>query len=87
MSVGVTMYSTRFCPYCIRARNLLDDKGIDYTDISVDAKPQLRREMMERSGRHTVPQIWIDEQHVGGFDDLARLERQGSLDKLLKSVF
>ena len=87
MSVGVTMYSTRFCPYCIRARNLLDDKGIDYTDISVDSKPQLRREMMERSGRHTVPQIWIDEQHVGGFDDLARLERQGSLDKLLKSVF
>lgn len=65
----------------------MDDKGIDYTDISVDAKPQLRREMMERSGRHTVPQIWIDEQHVGGFDDLARLERQGSLDKLLKSVF
>ena len=87
MSVGVTMYSTRFCPYCIRARNLLDDKGIDYTDISVDSKPQLRREMMERSGRHTVPQIWIDEQHVGGFEDLARLERQGSLDKLLKSVF
>ena len=87
MSVGVTMYSTRFCPYCIRARNLLDDKGIDYTDISVDSKPQLRREMMERSGRHTVPQIWIDEQHVGGFDDLARLERQGGLDKLLKSVF
>ena len=83
MSAGVTMYSTRFCPYCIRARNLLNDKGIDYTDISVDARPQLRREMMERSGRHTVPQIWIGEQHVGGFEDLARLERQGSLDKLL----
>ena len=87
MSAGITMYSTRFCPYCIRARNLLNDKGIGYTDISVDARPQLRREMMERSGRHTVPQIWIGEQHVGGFEDLARLERQGSLDKLIKPAF
>ena len=84
MSNGVFMYSTRFCPYCVAARNLLDGKNVDYTDIAVDSEPQLRREMMERSGRRTVPQIWIGEQHVGGFDDLVRLERQGRLDGLLK---
>ncbi len=78
------MYSTRFCPYCIRARMLLDSKQVDYTDISVDGEPALRREMTQRSGRRTVPQIWIGEQHVGGFDDLSRLEQQGLLDELLK---
>ena len=80
------MYSTRFCPYCVRARFLLDSKNVDYTDIGVDAKPALRREMLEKSGRHTVPQIWIGEHHVGGYDDLARLEHQGQLDELLKQV-
>ena len=57
-----------------------------HTDIAVDGSPEKRREMMERSGRYTVPQIWIGEQHVGGYDDLALLERQGSLDKLLSSA-
>ena len=84
MTAEVKMYSTRFCPYCIRARMLLDSKGVAYTDIGVDADPQLRREMMSLSGRRTVPQIWIDDLHVGGFDDLASLERQGRLDDLLK---
>jgi glutaredoxin 3 len=84
MSVDVTMYSTRFCPYCIRARMLLDSKQVNYTDIGVDGEPALRREMMQRSGRRTVPQIWIGEQHIGGFTDLARLEQQGRLDELLK---
>ncbi len=78
------MYSTRFCPYCIRARMLLDSKHVEYTDISVDGEPALRREMMQRSGRRTVPQIWIGDHHVGGFDDLARLEQQGRLDELLE---
>ena len=87
MSTGVTLYSTRFCPYCIRARNLLDDKSIIYTDIAVDDQPQLRREMIQRSGRRTVPQIWIGQQHVGGFDDLVQLERQGRLDDLLERAF
>ena len=77
------MYSTRFCPYCIRARMLLDSKKVEYKDIGVDSEPALRREMMQRSGRSTVPQIWIGERHVGGFDDLARLEQQGHLDELL----
>ena len=86
MSSVVTMYSTRFCPYCIRARFLLDSKRVTYTDIGVDARPELRREMMAKSGRRTVPQIWIGDRHVGGYDDLARLERQGELDNLLKQV-
>ncbi len=84
MSASVVMYSTRFCPFCMRARSLLDGKGIEFADIAVDEQPQLRREMMQRSGRQTVPQIWIGEQHIGGFDDLALLERQGRLDELLK---
>ena len=80
------MYSTRFCPYCMRARFLLDSKHVPYTDIGVDARPDLRREMREKSGRHTVPQIWIGDRHVGGYDDLARLEQRGQLDELLKLV-
>ena len=84
MSAGVTLYTTRFCPYCIRARNLLQDKGVAYRDIAVDNDPQLRREMMARSGRDTVPQIWIGEQHIGGCDDMLLLERQGRLDELLE---
>jgi glutaredoxin 3 len=83
MAANVVMYSTRFCPYCVRARSLLDSKQVSFTDIGVDGEPQLRQEMMTRSGRHTVPQIWIGEYHVGGYDDLAQLERQGQLDKLL----
>ncbi|TGD72620.1 glutaredoxin 3 [Mangrovimicrobium sediminis] len=83
---AVTLYTTRFCPYCVRARFLLDDKQVEYTDIRVDGKPELRREMMEKSGRHTVPQIWIGDYHVGGYDDLAALERAGRLDKLLAQV-
>ncbi len=86
MSGTVVMYSTRFCPYCVRARNLLDNKRVEYTDISVDSRPDLRREMTARSGRHTVPQIWIGELHVGGYDDLALLDRQGRLDQLLATA-
>ena len=84
MSTAVTLYTTRFCPYCIRARNLLDHKGVAYQDIAVDNDPQLRREMMIRSGRDTVPQIWIGEHHIGGFDDMQLLDRQGRLDEILE---
>ena len=80
------LYTTHYCPYCIRARDLLDEKGVAYKDIAVDHDPQLRREMMERSGRSTVPQIWIGEQHIGGSDELMLLERQGNLDELLDRV-
>lgn len=86
MDEAVTLYTTRYCPYCVRARFLLDSKNVSYTDIGVDARPELRREMMAKSGRHTVPQIWIGERHIGGYDDLARLDRQGELDKLLQLV-
>ena len=86
MSQNITMYSTRFCPYCIRARFLLDSKNVSYSDIGVDARPELRREMMEKSGRRTVPQIWIGDRHVGGYDDLAMLEQRGELNELLQLV-
>lgn len=81
---AVVMYSTRFCPFCMRARALLQQKGVRYRDIAVDGKPDLRREMAEKSGRHTVPQIWIGDTHVGGCDELMQLERDGKLDALLQ---
>jgi len=84
--MAVTMYSTQFCPYCIRARQLLESKQVEFTDIAVDAEPQLRSEMMQRSGRRTVPQIWVGDTHVGGFDDLWRLEQQGQLDPMLAAA-
>ncbi|MCX2979833.1 glutaredoxin 3 [Halieaceae bacterium IMCC14734] len=83
---AVTMYTTRYCPYCIRARQLLDSKGVVYEDLVVDANPELRQTMMAASGQRTVPQIWVGETHVGGFDDLYLLERQGELDTLLHSA-
>lgn len=86
MPTEIKMYSTRSCPYCMRARSLLDDKNVAYEDIAVDGLPQLRQEMMALSGQRTVPQIWIGERHIGGFDDLYLLERQGKLDKLLGAV-
>jgi len=64
----------------------LDNKGVAYRDIAVDNDPQLRREMMTRSGRDTVPQIWIGERHIGGYDDMELLERQGRLDEILKQA-
>jgi glutaredoxin 3 len=86
MPAEVKMYSTRFCPYCTRARSLLEGRNALYLDIAVDSNPGLRREMIELSGRHTVPQIWIGEKHIGGFDDLNLLDRQGQLDKLLNAA-
>ncbi|MBU3068403.1 glutaredoxin 3 [Aestuariicella sp. G3-2] len=80
---AVTLYTTRYCPFCVRAKALLDHKAVTYTDISVDNNPELRQEMMAKSGRHTVPQIWIGEHHVGGCDELMALERSGDLDAML----
>ncbi len=82
---NVIIYTTRFCPYCFRAKRLLDKKGASYEEISVDGDPDGRAVMQERSGRHTVPQIFIDDRHVGGFDDLAELDMDGELDELLAS--
>ena len=83
----VEIYSSLFCPYCTRARRLLDQKGIDYVDIDVIADTAKRGEMMRRTGgRSSVPQIFIGGAHVGGYDELYALERQGRLDALLQGV-
>jgi glutaredoxin 3 len=83
---GVVMYSTGFCGYCERARALLQRKGVTVTEIKVDEDASQREAMLKRSGgRRTVPQIFIGERHVGGFDELAALERAGELDKLLSA--
>lgn len=79
----VTLYSTRFCPFCVRAKALLDHKSVSYREISVDGNPALRQEMMSKSGQHTVPQIWLGSEHIGGCDDLMALERSGQLDERL----
>ena len=80
----VVMYSTAVCPYCIRAEKLLAAKGVAGIEkVRVDLDPARREEMMQKSGRRTVPQIWIGERHVGGYDDLAALDHAGELDALL----
>ncbi len=79
----VTIYTSAWCGYCAMAKRLLDDKGVRYDEIPVDMDVKRRAEMEQRSGRRTVPQIWIGERHVGGYDDLAALERAGQLDALL----
>jgi glutaredoxin 3 len=81
----VTMYASGFCPYCIMAERLLHSKGVaNITKIRVDLEPEARVEMMQKTGRRTVPQIYIGDRHVGGFDDLAELNRRGELDPLLR---
>lgn len=77
------MYSTAWCPYCARARNLLKRKGVAVEEIDIDGGASLRDEMIARSGRRTVPQIFIDSQHVGGCDDLFAIEESGKLDAML----
>lgn len=80
----VLMYSTQVCPYCRMAEKLLASKGItEIEKVLIDSDPAKREEMMTRTGRRTVPQIYIDQTHVGGFDDLAALDKAGGLDPLL----
>jgi len=80
------MYCTAACPFCQAAERLLVAKGVKIEKIRVDLQPARRGEMMQKSGRRTVPQIWIGERHIGGCDDLYDLERQGGLDPLLKAT-
>ena len=81
----VEVYATAFCPYCSRAKKLLGEKGVAFVEIDIDREPQQREAMVSRSGgRYTVPQIFIDGQHVGGCDDLHALDRAGKLDPMLK---
>lgn len=77
---NIIIYSTSRCPYCVRAKALLERKGMKFTEIMVDENDSLRDEMIEKSQRYTVPQIFINDQHIGGCDDLYALERSGKLD-------
>lgn len=79
----VVIYSSDWCPFCMRAKQLLARKGVTVKEIRVDGQPDLRAEMTRKAGRTSVPQIWIGSTHVGGCDDLYDLERAGKLDKLL----
>jgi glutaredoxin 3 len=80
----IVMYSTAVCPYCIRAEQLLQRKGVtEIEKIRIDLQPELRTAMVEQTGRRTVPQIFINEQHIGGYDDLAALDQAGLLNALL----
>ena len=82
----VTIYSTTVCPYCVRAKQLLERKGVVYKEINLSNEaPEVRTELMQRTNHRTVPQIFINEQLIGGFDQLYALEREGKLDDLLAS--
>ena len=84
VTVPVVIYSSKLCGYCLMAKRLLANKGVVFEERSVDRNPTLRAEMVERTGRTSVPQIFIDSRHVGGCDDLYALDHSGQLDGLLK---
>lgn len=87
MTAHVKMYTSAVCPYCIRAERLLDAKGVtDIEKIRVDLDPEQKTIMMQKTGRRTVPQIYVGETHVGGFDDLYALDQAGKLDPLLNAA-
>lgn len=83
MTAAVTIYTTRWCPFCVRAKSLLQQKGVAFSEIPVDGDSQLRAEMAARAGRTSVPQIWFGDQHIGGCDELFALERRGELEAML----
>ncbi len=83
----IEIYSSGFCAYCVAAKNLLKARGLSWKEVRIDLDPAARAKMLERSGgRRTVPQVFINGTHVGGYDDLARAERDGTLAKLLESA-
>jgi glutaredoxin 3 len=84
MTASVKIYSSDWCPFCIRAKQLLNSKGVSYEEIKVDGQPAVRQKMTEESGRTSVPQIWIGTTHVGGCDELYALERAGKLNTALE---
>lgn len=86
MSAEVVMYRTRFCPYCMRAAVLLKGKGVRFEEIDVSNDPQTRERLLRETGSHTVPQIFINGASVGGYDDIASLDRRGALDPLLREA-
>jgi glutaredoxin 3 len=87
MAAKVEVYSSMWCPFCFRAKKLLKEKGVEFTEIDVDGKPAIRDAMRDRAdGRHTVPQIFINDVGVGGSDELAALDRSGKLDGMLSGA-
>lgn len=86
MSKKIVMYATSTCPYCMMAKKLLNSKGVEYEVINVGRDADLWAELQAKSGRNTVPQIFIGDHHVGGYDDLSAADRNGELDKLLKEI-
>lgn len=87
MTARVVMYTSAFCPYCVRAERLLDAKGVSNVEkIRVDLDPEQKVVMMQKTGRRTVPQIYVGDTHVGGFDDLYALDQAGKLDPLLNGA-
>jgi glutaredoxin 3 len=85
VAAQVLLYTKSWCPYCVRARSLLTSKGVQFQEIDIEAQPEHREEMIRRSGRTTVPQIFIGTRHIGGSDDLHELDAAGGLDPLLHS--
>ena len=83
---AVTLYTSDWCPYCQRAKGLLTQKNVVFTEINVEDEPKLREEMIARSSRGTVPQVFIGDKHVGGCDDLFELDRSGELDRLIQGA-
>jgi len=83
---AIVMYVKATCPFCVAARNLLRSKNVDWNEVPIDREPDKRAEMIDRSGRRTVPQIFIGDRHVGGFDDLKALDEEGALDRVLSAV-
>lgn len=82
----VVIYTTAICPFCINAKRLLQSKGVGFDERPVDGKPGLRQRMMQKSGQRTVPQIWIGQQHVGGYSELWALDKSGKLDQMLRTL-
>ena len=82
---AVTVYSKNYCPYCVRAKKLLKSKGVDFKEINLEGKQDEMAQLIQKTGMRTVPQIFIDDELVGGFTELNALEKSGELDKKLKS--
>lgn len=83
----VTIYTKPYCPYCVRALSLLEEKGVDFTEVAAAFDPEKKAEMVQRSGgRMTYPQIFVGDRHIGGCDDMLALERSGQLDPLLEAA-
>ena len=82
---AITVYSTPWCPFCVRAKRLLTTKGLAFNDIDVSRQPNLRQEMVQLSGQTSVPQIWLGKQHIGGCDELFALERANKIESMLAS--